>query len=71
MGRKLFGKDISPSCDYCSVGEKSSDGTVVFCPKKGIVPTDFFCKKFSYDPLRRVPHVAPSLEQFTAEDFEL
>lgn len=72
MARKLYGgKDIEPKCEYCANGDKSEDGTLVFCEKKGILPPDYKCRRFKYDPLMRVPKVAPRLDEFSPEDFEL
>ena len=71
MSRKLYGKNIPPQCEYCMIGEASSDGEVVFCAKKGIVPNSYSCRKFKYDPLRRKPKVSPALEEYSMEDFML
>ncbi len=69
MKRKIIG-NIEPKCIYCTHGKISSDGKSVLCHKKGVVDKDFSCKKFSYDPIKRIPERKPELQQFTAEDFE-
>ncbi|MGN0556787.1 MAG: hypothetical protein ACI4IV_02940 [Acutalibacteraceae bacterium] len=71
MGRRLYGKGIAPRCEYCAVGESSGDGTLIFCAKKGILPPDFKCRRFRYDPLKRVPRITPELAEFKKEDFEI
>ncbi|MGN0114668.1 MAG: hypothetical protein ACI396_05035 [Acutalibacteraceae bacterium] len=72
MARKLYGgKDIEPKCEYCANGDKSEDGTLIFCERKGILPPDYKCKKFKYDPLMRVPKVAPKLDEYSPDDFKL
>lgn len=68
LKKKLFGKNITPSCSYCqfSVFENNN----CFCSKgKNIV--DDKCKSFKYDPLMRVPQSAPTLHEYTLDDFKL
>ena len=50
----LFRKDIEPRCAYCARAGRAGDGEVV-CSRKGIVPEDGRCRRFKYDPLKRVP----------------
>lgn len=71
MRKKLFGKGIAPACVYCASGTLSNDKKVVFCIKKGIVRPDFSCRRFSYDPIKRVPKVPPEIDVFDKSDFEL
>ncbi len=68
---KLFGSRIQPACEYCKHGEPSSDGQMILCRNKGIVAPYFTCRKFSYDPLKRVPKRVHQLPQFSPEDFSL
>ena len=71
MRKKILGK-IEPKCEYCKLGTISADNTSVLCPKKGVLNKDFFCKKFKYDPLKRIPkESAPELMKFSPEDFSL
>jgi hypothetical protein len=51
---RLFNKYIEPSCSYCRFGTHIGNGEIA-CMKLGVVETNFSCKKFSYDPLKRVP----------------
>lgn len=71
MGKKLYGKGITPACVYCKNGEKSEDGTLIFCMKKGILPPDYSCRKFKYDPLERIPKEPLRLGEYSKEEFEL
>ncbi|MFI3253231.1 MAG: hypothetical protein R3Y63_02655 [Eubacteriales bacterium] len=50
----LFKKDIDPLCIYCQHGRPLSQEEVA-CDKKGIMEATSHCRKFSYDPLKRVP----------------
>ncbi|OJU13893.1 MAG: hypothetical protein BGN88_10865 [Clostridiales bacterium 43-6] len=71
MRRRLYGNNIPPKCEYCLIGVLSEDETAILCRKKGIVPPSFHCRRFQYDPLKRVPKKAPALLEFTTEDFSL
>ena len=50
----LFRGDMEPCCAYCKHGSQLSIDQVA-CIKRGIVPLWSFCRKFSYDPLKREP----------------
>ena len=67
----LFDNQITPSCEYCEHGRDSSEYNMIMCKKKGIVSPYFRCKKFRYDPLRRVPKRAEAQRRFTPEEFAL
>lgn len=67
----LFRKDISPRCSYCQLGESKTDGTVVFCPQKGVMPPTGSCKRFVYAPTKREPPRQQQLPDFCDEDFSL
>ena len=71
MKRKLYGNSIQPSCELCAVGRRSSDGKAVLCPKKGVMPLYHHCRRFTYDPLNRVPYRHPALKAFKEEEFQL
>lgn len=70
MNRKIMGK-VEPKCEYCKHGRLSADNDKILCPKLGVLSRDFSCKKFSYDPLKRMPSALPVLPEFSPEDFEL
>ena len=53
--KPMFGANIQPACTYCEFGQKAADPRMILCAKKGVVSPYYHCKKFSYDPLRRVP----------------
>lgn len=67
----LFGAEIEPACQYCEYGRLAADKKMILCKKKGIVSPFYSCKKFFYDPLKRIPRRQPRLPQFTREDFLL
>lgn len=50
----LFRKRIERSCAYCTHGAKLNDEQIL-CIKRGVVPVDKKCRKFDYDPCKRIP----------------
>lgn len=68
----LFRKKMEKSCTYCRFGTMLED-SLVLCSKRGVVSTDRKCRKFSYDPIKRVPSNPKSLdfEKYASEDFSL
>ena len=71
MKKKLLGENITPKCQYCLFGVPAPDGNAVLCTKTGVSDKDASCKKYRYDPLKRVPRAAPEMLSFTADDFSL
>lgn len=71
MRRKLYGNNINPSCEYCARARRATDGRVMLCAKRGIVPMYHRCRRFVYDPLKRIPYRQPKLDTYKAEDFQL
>lgn len=67
--KKLFGNNITPSCEYCLYCVKKKGSSMV-C-RYGLPSRDKVCKKYSYDPLKREPKVLPKMREFTADDFKL
>lgn len=55
MKKKYFGSDIKPSCSYCVYGNRAKEGNKVLCEKMGLVDATYSCKKWEYDPIKRVP----------------
>lgn len=68
----LFRKEIQRSCDYCSHGTKLNCDQIL-CVRRGIVTPDHACRKFQYDPCKRVPPKpkAANFSKFDDEDFSL
>lgn len=71
-GFMLFRKKIDRSCAYCAYGAKLEDGAVL-CSKRGLKSKDDRCRRFRYDPCKRVPFKAKaiSFSRFTDSDFSL
>jgi len=66
---KLFRKNIDPRCAYCQHGQKINEEEVA-CVKRGIVPVEHHCRKFSYDPLKRVPPRPVTLESGKLDEMD-
>ncbi|HEX2937348.1 MAG TPA: hypothetical protein VHO66_00315 [Ruminiclostridium sp.] len=69
--KSLFSNKDDGSCAICAHGRAANDGIKILCQKKGIVDASFCCRRYKYDPLKRVPHHAPALPKFDKSDFEL
>lgn len=68
----LFRKKQPKSCKYCTFGTELQDG-LILCAKCGIRHKDDPCRKFKYDPCKRIPpkNVVLDLSQYKEEDFSL
>ncbi len=68
----LFRKKIACSCLYCARGTVMEDGKIL-CVKRGLVEEKEKCRKFKYDPCKRVPLKAKSLDfqKYEECDFSL
>ena len=68
----LFRKKHPRSCLYCRHCTKLDD-TRILCIRRGIVTLSDSCRKFSYDPFKRIPPKpkAPEFTTYNEEDFSL
>ena len=68
----LFRKKIERSCSYCLHSTKLNDEQVL-CSKKGVMSIAGQCMKFSYDPCKRIPGRAKTLDfsKYDQEDYSL
>ena len=71
MKKSIFGKSVAPKCIYCETGILTPDKKSVLCKRKGVMQPDSFCRKFSYDPLKRTPETIKLQSDFNSEDFSL
>jgi len=65
----LFRKKIDRSCSYCLNGT-FVDEEQVLCIKKGIVSACGKCRKFKYDPCKRVPSKPKALDFRKYDDID-
>lgn len=68
----MFRKKIEKCCRYCTYCTKLDEGQML-CKKQGVVTDDYSCRKFRYDPFKRIPlkAKAPDFEKYDEDDFSL
>lgn len=68
----LFRKKIQKACAYCAHGTNLGEEQIL-CVKKGIVHEFGKCRKFSYDPCKRIPPKQKPLDfsKFDENDYSL
>lgn len=68
----LYSKEIKPCCAYCLNSTPVNDDEAI-CKKHGVVALSYRCKRYCYDPTRRVPPEPQELQQgyFSEKDFSL
>ena len=68
----LFRKKIERSCAYCLFGTQLEDESIL-CTKKGLRSLEDSCRKFKYDPCKRIPRKAKPLDfsKYDDTDFSL
>lgn len=68
----LFRKKIEHSCVYCQHGTFLGNGQIL-CAKKGLRSFSDQCRKFRYDPCKRVPkkNKALDLSKYDQSDYTL
>ena len=68
----LFRKKIERRCGYCLHCTKLDENLVLWA-KRGVMPAEGKCLKFSYDPCKRVPGKPKALDfsKYDKEDYTL
>ena len=68
----LFRKKHPRACTYCSYGTQVGEGQIL-CIKRGIQSEESACRRFSYDPCKRIPPKSkgPDFLKYQEEDFSL
>ena len=68
----LFRKKMPRSCTTCLHSAVFNEDQYI-CIKRGVVENTFSCRKYRYDPCKRIPPAvkAPQFEKFTDDDFKL
>lgn len=70
MANKVIG-GVEPKCAYCEHCILTENKRTALCTKRGITALDGACKKFTYDPMKRVPQRPAPLQQFSEDDFSI
>ncbi len=71
MKKTILAGDVSPKCAYCRHCIPTADSSISLCEKKGVVDPAGACKKFLYDPLKRIPEKPVREQLFSDRDFSL
>ena len=68
----FFRKKIERFCSYCQFATKIDD-EYVLCIKKGVRSCSSKCRKFTYDPCKRIPAKPKALDfqKYDDRDFSL
>jgi hypothetical protein len=54
--------NIEKICFYCEHSSSLLTDEQVLCSRKGVVSSEYKCRKFIYDPLKRAPKRPPKLD---------
>lgn len=68
----LFRKKITRSCSYCQHSTLMGSDQFL-CSKRGVVSAYYSCRKFRYQPCKRIPPKMKSLDlkKYQDSDFSL
>lgn len=68
----LFRKKIERSCIYCVHSARLNQDQML-CTRHGVVSMYYQCRKFRYDPFKRIPArpKALDLSKYDGDDFSL
>lgn len=69
----LFRKKIPVDCRYCARSADLSEGDSFLCSRYGVVSPKEKCRKFQYDPCKRIPMKPKTLDfsKYKEDDFSL
>ena len=72
MKNKLTDEKKYPKCcKNCFYGRLTKDTESVLCEKNGVMELNDSCKKYKYDPLKRIPGKVVIDTGYTEDDFKL
>ena len=68
----LFRKKLPHSCSYCKFSAKLNEEKIL-CSKKGIKSCADKCRRFRYDPFKRIPSKQKALDfsKYHEDDYSL
>ncbi len=68
----MFNKKIEQDCRWCRFGYVTVDRDTCMCDKYGVIAIPQKCRKFRYDPLKRIPEQSAEINtEYTEEDFAI
>ncbi|MBQ8551285.1 MAG: hypothetical protein IJ428_00565 [Clostridia bacterium] len=53
--------DTPRICEFCRFASEIRATEDMLCTHRGVVDKEYTCRKFIYDPLKRVPRALPEL----------
>ena len=53
--------DLTKACGFCRFASAIAGTEEMLCEHRGVVSQEYHCRKFIYDPLKRVPRRLPEL----------
>ena len=71
MSKQIFNKKLSPACKYCECAKISTFDDEIICKHKGITRLDDRCRKYRYDPFKRVPKKIIIEKNYSDKEFKL
>lgn len=66
----LFRKKIDGACRYCAYAISITDQRITCIKKRRYMDPDAKCRRFQYDPLKRVPTKAKALDFSKYEEYD-
>ncbi len=69
--KKMFNKDIIKKCAHCLHSTPLANSGEMACKIKGIVFDYDLCRKYKYDPLKRVPKTTKLADNYVPDNFIL
>lgn len=66
----IFRKKVEPACCYCTYAVATDEDNVTCARKKKFMPWDGKCRRFQYDPLKRVPAKQKALDFSKYEEYD-
>ena len=53
--------DVARLCEFCRFSAEIQTTDDMLCEHRGVVHKEYHCRKFVYDPLKRVPKRPPEI----------
>ena len=69
--RTAFDRNVSPACEYCCYSKRLTAPEEMLCSKQGVVRSNYSCKQFKYNPLKRIPKKTISAGEYSKSDFSI
>lgn len=71
MAKQQFNKTIPHYCMYCQHGTTLGFTDEIICNKHGVMNKFDTCRKYTYDPIKRIPSKDSRETSFSEKDFSI